>query len=296
MAEKKGSSSEKTLYCSFCGKSQHEVKKLIAGPSVFICDECIDLCNEIIRDEAAHGRRLARGARRPAHAHRDQGQPRQLRDRPGGGQAHAVGGRLQPLQAPAPQGKGQEGRRRAHQEQHPSDRPHRLGQDAAGADPGAHAGCAVRDGRRDDADRSRLCRRGRREHHPEAAAKLQLRSRAGPARHRVHRRDRQDLAQVRQPLDHPRRVGRGRAAGAAEADRRHHGQRAAAGRAQAPEPGLPADRHDQHPVHLRRRVLRPGESDRAAHRSLGHRLRRVGQEQERSAASPTCSARSSRKT
>jgi len=51
MADKKGSSSEKTLYCSFCGKSQHEVKKLIAGPSVFICDECIDLCNEIIRDE-----------------------------------------------------------------------------------------------------------------------------------------------------------------------------------------------------------------------------------------------------
>jgi ATP-dependent Clp protease ATP-binding subunit ClpX len=52
MAEKKGSSSEKVLYCSFCGKSQHEVKKLIAGPSVFICDECIELCNDIIRDEA----------------------------------------------------------------------------------------------------------------------------------------------------------------------------------------------------------------------------------------------------
>ena len=51
MAEKKGSTAEKTLYCSFCGKSQHEVKKLIAGPSVFICDECIDLCNDIIRDE-----------------------------------------------------------------------------------------------------------------------------------------------------------------------------------------------------------------------------------------------------
>ncbi|GAB3183230.1 ATP-dependent Clp protease ATP-binding subunit ClpX [Hydrogenophaga aquatica] len=51
MADKKGANSEKTLYCSFCGKSQHEVKKLIAGPSVFICDECIDLCNDIIRDE-----------------------------------------------------------------------------------------------------------------------------------------------------------------------------------------------------------------------------------------------------
>ena len=55
MAEKKGASSEKTLYCSFCGKSQHEVKKLIAGPSVFICDECIDLCNDIIRDELPAG-------------------------------------------------------------------------------------------------------------------------------------------------------------------------------------------------------------------------------------------------
>ena len=53
MAEKKGSSSEKTLYCSFCGKSQHEVKKLIAGPSVFICDECIELCNDIVREEVS---------------------------------------------------------------------------------------------------------------------------------------------------------------------------------------------------------------------------------------------------
>ena len=50
MTDKKGSS-EKLLYCSFCGKSQHEVRKLIAGPSVFICDECIDLCNDIIREE-----------------------------------------------------------------------------------------------------------------------------------------------------------------------------------------------------------------------------------------------------
>jgi len=51
MADKKGAP-EKLLYCSFCGKSQHEVKKLIAGPSVFICDECIDLCNDIIRDDS----------------------------------------------------------------------------------------------------------------------------------------------------------------------------------------------------------------------------------------------------
>src|SRR5690554_3584131 len=45
------STNGKILYCSFCGKSQHEVRKLIAGPSVFICDECVELCNDIIREE-----------------------------------------------------------------------------------------------------------------------------------------------------------------------------------------------------------------------------------------------------
>ena len=60
MADK--SSGDKLLYCSFCGKSQHEVRKLIAGPSVFICDECIELCNDIIREEGASGAE-ARGER-----------------------------------------------------------------------------------------------------------------------------------------------------------------------------------------------------------------------------------------
>jgi ATP-dependent Clp protease ATP-binding subunit ClpX len=60
------STGEKVLYCSFCGKSQHEVKKLIAGPSVFICDECIELCNEIISDEpAADDKKLASKAGLP---------------------------------------------------------------------------------------------------------------------------------------------------------------------------------------------------------------------------------------
>ncbi|HHZ8504265.1 TPA: ATP-dependent protease ATP-binding subunit ClpX [Morganella morganii] len=51
MTDKRKDGSGKLLYCSFCGKSQHEVKKLIAGPSVYICDECVDLCNDIIREE-----------------------------------------------------------------------------------------------------------------------------------------------------------------------------------------------------------------------------------------------------
>ena len=60
MTEK--ASGEKLLYCSFCGKSQHEVRKLIAGPSVFICDECIELCNDIIREET-QGSDAAKGAK-----------------------------------------------------------------------------------------------------------------------------------------------------------------------------------------------------------------------------------------
>ncbi|MCA1748357.1 MAG: ATP-dependent Clp protease ATP-binding subunit ClpX [Parasphingopyxis sp.] len=50
-----GGDSKSTLYCSFCGKSQHEVRKLIAGPTVFICDECVELCNDIIREEVKGG-------------------------------------------------------------------------------------------------------------------------------------------------------------------------------------------------------------------------------------------------
>src|SRR5438034_6488264 len=49
---KSGGDSRNTLYCSFCGKSQHEVRKLIAGPTVFICDECVELCMDIIREES----------------------------------------------------------------------------------------------------------------------------------------------------------------------------------------------------------------------------------------------------
>ena len=51
MATKKGSGKQSHLFCSFCGKSQEEVKKLVAGPSVYICDECIELCNDIIAEE-----------------------------------------------------------------------------------------------------------------------------------------------------------------------------------------------------------------------------------------------------
>ncbi len=100
MADKKGSSSEKTLYCSFCGKSQHEVKKLIAGSSVFICDECIGQCNEIIREELPTTPH-ASASELPTPAE-IKVQPGQLRHRPRKSQAYAGRGGLQPLQTFAP--------------------------------------------------------------------------------------------------------------------------------------------------------------------------------------------------
>src|SRR5260370_7237584 len=51
MSKVASSNSKNTLYCSFCGKNQHEVRKLIAGPTVFICDECVELCKDIIHEE-----------------------------------------------------------------------------------------------------------------------------------------------------------------------------------------------------------------------------------------------------
>ena len=61
----KGDDSGKLLYCSFCGKSQHEVRKLIAGPSVFICDECVELCNDIIREEVSEAAQSGEAAKLP---------------------------------------------------------------------------------------------------------------------------------------------------------------------------------------------------------------------------------------
>jgi len=60
-----GDDSEKLLYCSFCGKSQHEVRKLIAGPSVFVCDECVELCNDIIREEIQEKSSTMQGSKLP---------------------------------------------------------------------------------------------------------------------------------------------------------------------------------------------------------------------------------------
>jgi ATP-dependent Clp protease ATP-binding subunit ClpX len=63
--QSKGGDGDRLLYCSFCGKSQHEVRKLIAGPSVFICDECVELCNDIIREEVQEKSATGAGSNLP---------------------------------------------------------------------------------------------------------------------------------------------------------------------------------------------------------------------------------------
>ena len=177
-----------------------------------------------------------------AQAARDHGYARSVRDRPDPRQEGAGGCGVQPLQA------DRVASARATTSSSAKSNILLIGptgsrQDAAGRNAGAPAQCAVHHRRRDHADRSRLCRRGCREHHPEAVAEVRLRRREGAVRHRLHRRDRQDLAQERKPVDHARRVGRRRAAGAAEADRGHARLGAAARRAQASAAGIPAGRH-----------------------------------------------------
>ena len=86
----------KLLYCSFCGKSQHEVRKLIAGPSVFICDECVELCNDIIREELEDAGET--GHDQATEAPGNQVDSRRIRHRPAARKESAVRCGLQPLQ------------------------------------------------------------------------------------------------------------------------------------------------------------------------------------------------------
>ena len=140
------------LKCSFCGKSQKQVKKLIAGPGVYICDECIDLCNEIIEEELAETSELTFD---------ELPKPREIfsflddyivgQERAKKILSVAVYNHYKRVQHGEPRRR----RRRAGEVQHHADRPHRLRQDAARPDPGPHAQRALRHRGRHRADRGR---------------------------------------------------------------------------------------------------------------------------------------------
>ena len=131
------------LKCSFCGKSQKQVKKLIAGPGVYICDECIDLCNEIIEEELSEGTEVSLD---------ELPKPREIfeflnsyvigQEQAKKSLAVAVYNHYKRVQAGLTADVGQAlqgGDRRGRQVQHPGDRPDRLRQDLPRPDPGPDA-------------------------------------------------------------------------------------------------------------------------------------------------------------
>ena len=273
------------LKCSFCGKSQKQVKKLIAGPGRLHLRRVHRPLQRDHRGRALRGRRARpRGA---AEAAGDLRVPQRVRHRPGRWRRSRWRSPSTTTTSASRPGPGAASRPTKDDTVELAKSnilmigPDRLRQDLPGPDAGPDAQRAVRHRGRDRADRGRVRRRGRREHPAQADPGGRLRRQEGRDGHHLHRRDRQGRPQVREPVDHPRRLRRGRAAGAAEDPRGHDRVGAAAGRAQAPAPGVHPDRHDEHPVHRRRRLLRARAHHRAAgrqevaglHRRAGHQDR-----------------------
>ena len=270
----RASEGNEQLLCSFCGKSQRQVKKLIAGPGVYICDECIDLCNEIIDEELDRSRRRSTSTTFP--------RPRDIysvlndyvvsQEEAKRILAVAVYNHYKRVRM----GQTDEADVELQKSNILLLGPTGCGKTLLAQTLARILNVPVRDRGRDGAHRGRLRRRGRREHPPQADPGRRLRHQEGRDGDHLHRRGRQDRAQGRQPVDHARRVGRGRPAGAPQDPRGHGRVGAAAGWAQAPAPGVPHDRHDERPLHLRRRVRRARQDHRPAHRQERGRLRRRG--------------------
>ncbi len=159
----------KLLYCSFCGKSQHEVRKLIAGPSVFICDECVELCNDIIREELEDA---------GEQGHDALPKPQEIKevlDEYVIGQQRAKKVLSVAVYNHYKRLDDRSGDRSKDDIELAKSNILLIGPTGCGKtllDPGALVERAVHDRRRDDADRGRIRRRGRRKHHPEAPAEM----------------------------------------------------------------------------------------------------------------------------
>ena len=189
---------EELLTCSFCGKSQNDVRKLIAGPGVYVCNECIDICNEIINDDE-------QTATAPVRTNLPK--PQEIKgfldeyvigqDESKKRLSVAVYQHYKRLEL---------AKRRSDIELQKSNilliGPTGTGKTLLAQTLARQFERTVLHRRCDEPDRGRICRRGCREHPASAAAVGWRRYRKGSAGNHLHRRDRQDLPQGRQPVDH----------------------------------------------------------------------------------------------
>ncbi|CAM5350328.1 ATP-dependent Clp protease ATP-binding subunit ClpX [Streptomyces hirsutus] len=285
------------LKCSFCGKSQKQVKKLIAGPGVYICDECIDLCNEIIEEELAETSEV-RWEELP--------KPREIYEFLEGyvvGQESAkkalsvaVYNHYKRVQA------GENGGAQSREDAIELAKSNilLLGPTGSGKTLLAQTLARMLNVPFAIADATALTEAG---YVGEDVENILLKL-IQAADYDVKKAETgiiyiDEIDKVarkeREPVDHARRERRGRPAGPAEDPRGDHGVRPAAGRPQAPAPGVHPDRHDERPVHRGRCLRGPGEDHRRPGRCQGHRFRRRSAPSGRSSPR-TSSSRSCRRT
>ena len=298
------SGSEDTLRCSFCHKSQDAVAKLISSPSdyprAYICDECVAVCNSILEDDRGDTHAAAAPDHLPKPA-----EVKAFLDEYVIGQeqtkkklAVAVYNHYKRIQM---------NRQRNNEVELAKSNILLIGPTGTGKTLLAQTLAKMLDVPFAIVDATTLTEAGYVGEDVENIILKLLQAADGDVGraqtgHHLHRRNRQDRPQGREPVDHARRLRRRRAAGAAEDPGRHHRQRAAAGRAQASAPGIHAGRHHQHPLHLRRRVRRPGESGVAARRQEEPGLQerpaadRRKAPSRRSGATPCCCSKRSRRT
>ena len=231
------------FHCSFCGKRRREVRKLISGPRVFICDECVALCNDILaKEEAAERPKYPPPARDLRRARTSTSSARTAPRRRCRSRSTTTTSASASAARPA--------RSRSRRATSCC-----SGRPAAGKTLLAQTLAKKLDVPFAIADATTLTEAGYVGEDVESVIKALYRNaggdrREGRARHRLHRRDRQDRAQGRRAVADPRRLRRRRAAGAAQDPRGQAGDDHARRRAQPAAAGADPDRHDRHPVHL----------------------------------------------